>query len=123
MNCKNRKMTDEYCASGDCQYDTLKEYEAHGVPVPSYEEYISLINWKEDLTEICTVKERIIEKYENIDTWCKAECAELKVKNAQLKELLKECEKSFQELSRGYEYGIAGEISDEMIAKIEEALR
>lgn len=74
-------------------YDILKEYEAHKTPVPSYDEYISLVNWKEDLTELCTVKERIIEKYENIDTWWKAECAELKEENAQLKERVSKLEK------------------------------
>lgn len=38
-NCKNCKMTDEYCASGDCQFDILKEYEVHKTPVPSYDEW------------------------------------------------------------------------------------
>lgn len=65
-------------------YDILKEYEAHSTPLPSYKEYISLINWKEDLTNLCTAKERIIEKYENIDTWWQAE-------NSKFKELLSEC--------------------------------
>lgn len=54
-------------------------------PVPSYKEYTSLVNWKEDLTNLCTAKERIIEKYENIDTWWKAEYTELKEENNKLK--------------------------------------
>jgi hypothetical protein len=49
-------------------YDTLKEYEAHQTPVPSYEEYLSLTYAKEE-------DEKIIAEYEE--------------ENAQLKELLK----------------------------------
>lgn len=104
-------------------YDILKEYEAHQTPVPSYKEYTSLVNWKEDLTELCTVKERIIEKYENIDTWWKAECAELKEQNSQLKELLKECKELFV-LEKGFMVKcIKEETLTEMITKIDEVLR
>lgn len=67
-------------------------------PVPSYEKYISLVNWKEDLTELCTAKERIIEKYENIDTWWKAEYTELKEQNAQLKETVEALESELKQV-------------------------
>lgn len=72
-------------------YEEKELVQAVLAPVPSYDEYISLVNWKEDLTELCTVKERIIEKYENIDTWWKAEYDELKEENTKLKEQLKDC--------------------------------
>ena len=47
-------------------YDILKEYEAHKTPVPSYEEWKASYN-------------------------CMLENEVLRLKNAQLKELLKEC--------------------------------
>lgn len=53
-------------------------------PVPSYQEYMSLVFYKEDLTKACKMRDKIIKKYEDIDDWWKAE-------NQQLKELLKEC--------------------------------
>ena len=65
LDCKNCKMTDEYCASGDCphdktNYDTLKDYEAHGVPVPSYEE------WKAKLEQNAQLKELLKEIRDSI---------------------------------------------------------
>ena len=100
--------------SCECEFegyldDDIKEVLA---PVPSYKKYTSLVNWKEDLTELCKVKERIIKKYENTDAWWNAKYTELKEENtklktenkwyseqlnegvkemAKLKELLKEC--------------------------------
>ena len=53
-------------------------------PVPSYQEYMSLVFYKEDLTKACKMRDKIIKKYEDIDDWWKKE-------NQQLKELLKEC--------------------------------
>jgi hypothetical protein len=79
-------------------------------PVPSYEKYISLVNWKEDLMDLCTAKERIIEKYENIDTWWKAEYDELKEENAKLKELLKEC----KEVIETSVWGNCSELTDQI---------
>lgn len=57
-------------------YDILKEYEAHQTPVPSFEEYLSLTYAKEE-------DEKIIAEYEE--------------ENAQLKELLKECQHILKE--------------------------
>ena len=120
----------DYSEDYDCIGDTVikdfftevSEIKEVLEPVPSYEKYISLVNWKEDLTELCTVKERIIEKYENIDTWWKAECAELKEENAQLKELLKECRSPIN-------YALCLNLSEEekiefknLLAKIKQAL-
>ena len=73
MNCKNCKMTDEYCASGDCShdktnYDILKEYEAHGVPVPSYD------SWQ---------------KHKKVTAETQIKNCDLEIINKQLKELLK----------------------------------
>lgn len=114
----------DYSEDYDCINDTVikdfftevSEIKEVLEPVPSYEKYISLVNWKEDLTELCTVKERIIEKYENIDTWWKAEYDELKKENAQLKELLKECQKMIAFKHEVYE-------EDALIKEIDEVLK
>lgn len=123
-NCKNCKMTDEFCASGDCPYDTghnvpsktLTEKWKNGeleegyyymqlpngdiriiteclrancdgfsllAPVPSYNEYMRLVDYKEELTKACKMRDEIIKKYEDIDSWWQAE-------NQKLKEMLKE---------------------------------
>ena len=87
-------------------------------PVPSYNEYISLVNWKEDLTELCTIKERIIEKYENIDTWWKAEYTELKEENTKLKELLKRA-RGLMNYTKDW---ACSDATEEMITKINQVL-
>ena len=60
-------------------------------PVPSYEEYMCLVDYKEELTKACKMRDKIIKKYEDIDTWWKTEYEKLKEDNYKLKELLKEC--------------------------------
>jgi len=72
-------------------YDILKEYEAHQTPVPSYKEWKSSYN-------------------------CMLENEVLRLKNAQLKELLKEC-RGFIEYVNVWDYGY------ELLTKIEEVLK
>ena len=72
-NCKNCKMTDEYYSHDKTNYDILKDYETHQTPVPSYDKWRTL----KLIYEYCPTREKYIMK--------------LEIKNAQLKELLKEC--------------------------------
>lgn len=57
-------------------YDILKEYEAHKTPVPTFDEWEQLQNWADFTNDYHELREKL-------------EIAEYK--NAQLKELLKEC--------------------------------
>lgn len=61
-------------------------------PVPSYAEYMILVSYKEELTKACKMRDKIIKKYQDIDTWWKAE-------NQKLKELLKICKCEFEEIT------------------------
>lgn len=61
-------------------YDILKEYEAHQTPVPTFEEWEQLQNWADFTNDYHELREKL-------------EIAEYK--NAQLKEVLKECKQWF----------------------------
>ena len=75
-------------------YDILKEYEVHQTPMPSYEEWEQLQNWADFTNDYHELREKL-------------EIAEYK--NAQLKELLKECELWFT--------GIVGNMNDKNVGE------
>ena len=79
----------------DTNYDTLKEYEAHGEPLPSYDDW-KAVNELEKIT----LKDRA--KVAN-------QLVESQNKNRKLKELLKECELWFT--------GVVGNMNDKNVGE------
>ena len=81
-------------------YDILKEYEAHKTPVPSYEEYL-------ESESHCAVYSEVNKS--------------LKDKNAQLKELLKECKECISAID--YDSPLNEREQIKLLTKIDEALK
>ena len=82
-------------------------------PVPSYAEYMILVSYKEELTKACKMRDKIIKKYQDIDTWWKVE-------NTKIKELLKECRKALNK-AKGDTVWYPVEI-DHVLTQIDEIL-
>lgn len=137
-DCKNCKYTDEYCASGDCtaQNDLTEQYK-HGnllddrlyyyrfkgeteVQITTqYGLYCEEADNKKEIEVIDFVPS--YEEWKDADN-CMLENEVLRLKNARLKDLIQDCQDTFVELLNGYYYGIAGDISREMLNKIDEVL-
>ena len=81
-------------------HDILKEYEAHKIPVPSYEEWQRIFHYAG--------------KYEYEYTSCVMDYENLKQENQQLKELLKRVNEHFEWIDRDEPFYINDELWEDI---------
>ena len=116
MDCKNCPFTDEYCASGDCERDNnlTEQWKKGKLSEGHYyvkdgenmiAEYLDgyFYNNGEPMTSFSGGVDEVLAPVPTFDEWkasynCMLENEVLRLKNAQLKDLLKECKEYIENI-------------------------